>query len=68
MCKNDDNVSPYLRRRLRSYRQAMCDRDAKTVRPGDSERIAVPDAKSIQTDTDQSSICCNRDCFRDGEV
>ena len=27
MCQDDDNVSPYLRRRLRSYRQAMRDRE-----------------------------------------
>ena len=50
MFKNDSDVSPYLRRRLRSYRQAMRDRDDKTAEATGLERIVEPNVASDQSE------------------
>ena len=52
MFKNGSDVSPYLRRRLRSYRQAMRDKDAKTAGATGLERIVEPNVA-----LDQSEDC-----------
>ena len=68
MCKDDDNVSPYLRRRLRSYWQAMRNRDAKAAGATDRDNNAKPNVAPDQTNDDKASEICKCDHHRDGEA
>ncbi len=62
MCKNDDNVSPYLRRRLRSYRQAMSEHAEKLRKKIQSERAnGAATVRPVPEDRERdfSSTCRN---------
>lgn len=60
MCKhnNDDNVSPYLRRRLRSYEEANSENKAEETNAPSGDRNA----------NDKGSDICRNCHHRDGEA
>ena len=53
--RNDDPVSPYLRRRLRSYAQYLCDRAGRKARHEDRTSDPLHDNPDVKNGGDNGN-------------